>query len=776
MSQPENTPNKAIGNVVGSSVPRIEGRQKVTGQALFTDDIKRPGMLHTVLQGSPYAHARLLAYDVSAARSVEGVRAVITGEDFPEHRLGSLIKDQPALARGKVRYVNEPVAAIAAEDADAARLAARLIEIEYEELPPVLEPLEALRDDAPVLHEDYDSYVKTVTPAIDKNVIFRAEYSAGDVDAAWAECDVIMEDEYVVPAQQHLYLEPCTAVAEIDGNGKITIWSSTQWVFGVQTSVAVALDMPNAKVRSIAPMIGGGFGAKYEFTIEPIVARLTQLTGRPVCLTLSRADDMSMIKSRHRGVIRMKTGAKGDGVLVAREIALTLDGGAYCDESPAVVEYALTRAPGPYRIPHIRALGHAVYTNRLRAGAFRGFGNPQVAFAGECQMDELANKLGIDPIVLRLKNAKQTGDPWLGGTTVESGSLADCLRQVRAAADWETRRTRIQRPAHGKRRGMGVAAVWHTCGLLSASATVRLLEDGSVTVSTGAVDLGQGADTTLAQICCGVLGLSMERINYLCADTDAGPFSHSTSGSRTTYMVGRAVWQATAQVREQILEHASEMLECAVSDLGLHPGGRVGVKGSADAGLSFGDVAARAVWQGEGEIIATHQWVYYPFDVDPKRAANQGSHIGANVFGAQIVEVEVDERTGKLEVLEVWSAHDVGTAINPSAVEGQVHGGVVQGIGYALTEELLWEEGSLVNPSLADYKVPGLQDAPARIHAVILEHPDARGPFGAKGVGEPPLIGIAPAIANAVFDATRVRIREIPLTGERILCAMSTDS
>ena len=772
MSQTKASPTQAVGDIVGTSVPRLEGRQKVTGQAQFTDDIKRPGMLYTALLGSLYAHARILSYDVSAALAMDGVHAVITGEDYPEHRLGSFIKDQPAIARGKVRFVNEPVAAVAAENINIARQAALLIEIEYEELPSVMELTNALSDDAPVLHEDYASYFKVVDPATDKNVIAEQEFSRGDVASAWAECDVIVDGEYHVPAQQHLYLEPCSAIAEMDGSGKITIWSSTQWVFGVQTSVAHALGLPNSQVRSIAPMIGGGFGAKYEFTIEPIVARLAQLTRRPVRLTLTRDEDMSMMKSRHRGVVRVKTGAKRDGTLLAREVDLLLDGGAYSDESPAVLGFALTRASGPYRIPHIRVAGRAVYTNRLRAGAFRGFGNPQVTFGGESQMDELAEKLGMDPLALRLKNALQTGDPWLGGTTVETGSLVDCLQAVKVASDWQSRRLSKQITAAGKRRGVGAAAVWHVCGMLSASATVRLLEDGSVNVITGAVDLGQGADTILAQICAGVLGLPMDRINYVRPDTDACPFNFSTSGSRTTFMVGRAVSQASEQVREQIVAIASELLECALEDTVLFPGGRVGVKGAPDVSLGFADVSAHALWAGDGEITASYRWMYHELDVDPKRASAQGYNVGTNTFGAQIVEVEVDEITGKVEVLEVWSAHDVGKAINPRSVEGQIQGGVVQGIGYGLCEELLWDEDSLQNPSMMDYKVLGSQDVPAKIHAIILEHPDARGPFGAKGVGEPPLVGIAPAIANAVFNATGVRVRVAPLTSERVFKAL----
>ena len=303
---------------------------------------------------------------------------------------------------------------------------------------------------------------------------------------------------------------------------------------------------------------------------------------------------------------------------------------------------------------------------------------------------------------------------------------------------------------------------------------MRLLEDGNVNLYTGAVDLGEGADTVLTQICAGTLELPLEHICYMRADSDVSPYTFATSGSRTTYMVGRPVQQAALEVRKQILDAAAEMLECSASDLEVRPGGQVGVTGTPEPSLSFADISARCIWEGDGEIAATHRWMYRPHDIDPKRAAAEGYGVGANIFGAQIVEIEIDELSGKVEVLEAWAAHDVGKAINPASVEGQIHGGFVQGMGYALSEELLWDDGPLLNPTLADYKPPGIQDSPEKIHAIILEHPDPRGPFGAKGIGEPPLVGVGPAIANAVFDATGVRIRELPLTSDRVLKALSS--
>ena len=764
--------DQPAGDAVGAPIARLEARQKVTGEGLYTDDIARVDMLHAALLGSPYPHARIRGVDVSAAQALPGVHAVITGADLPDHRLGVFIKDYYAIARDKVRFVGNTVAAVAAADLDTARRALGLIEVDYEELPAVITVEDALQADAPVLHEDYDSYDKIIAPATVKNVIAAKEFSDGDVDGAWSQCDVIVEGEYIVPAQHHVYLEPCTACAEVDPNGKITVWSSTQGVFGVQAFVADALGLPHSKVRSLAPLVGGGFGAKDELMFAPIAARLAQLTRRPVRLTLSREEDMGQVKSRHRGVVRMKTGAKADGTLVAREAEVILDGGAYDDQSAGVLTFAIMRTAGPYRIPNLHCFGRAVYTNHVPGGAFRGYGNPQATFAGESQLDELAEKLGIDPIELRIKNAKQSGDPFIGGTTIEVGSLSDCLREARMACDWDARRQQPRVCAPGKRRGLGAAAIWHLCGWFGGSATVRVREDGTVNLNTGAVDIGEGSDTALAQICAGALGLPVDWVSFTAPDTDASPWTFHTAGSRITYTVGHSVAEASFEARDQILEIAGELLECAPTDLELRPGGSVGVKGAPEAKIHFGDVARYALHRGEGEIVGSHRWNYHPHDVDPKRAAAMDIFGGTNIFGVQIVEIEVDEVTGKIEVIEVWSAHDVGKAINPGAVEGQIEGGVVQGLGYALTEEMLWEDGPLLNPTLMDYKVPGASDSPAKIHPIVLEYPDPRGPFGAKGVAEPGLVGIGPAIANALVDATGVRIRELPLTSQRVLSAL----
>ena len=768
---------KPLGDAVGKTVPRLDAREKVAGRALYTDDLSRPGMLHGAQLGSPYAHARIVSIDTAAAAALPGVEAVLTGEDFPRNYTGVFLMDQLPLALDKVRYAGEPVAAVAAEDLATAREALRLIDIEYEELDAVFDPEEALGPGAPVIHEDRDSYECHYELPPEPNAICYSEFKEGDPHQAWSRCDAIVENEYRLPAQYHMYLEPVSTLAEVDSNGKVTLWSSMQGVARVQMLTARALGLPMSKVRVIAPRIGGGFGGKCELTNQPVTAALAIAAGRPVKMTLSREDDMTMMKCRHAGTIRARTGAKKDGTLVARSVEFILDGGAYADESSAVSAVCAFFSRGPYVIPNMHVRSWSVYTNRLRAGAMRGFGNPQATFAGEAQLNELAEALGMDPLELRLRNALDEGDAWLGGKSVAVPSLKQCLESVREASDWHNRRKR-RAASPGTRRGVGIAALGHTCALLSAGAAVHLNEDGTVTVSTGAVDIGQGSDTALAQIAAGALGLELDQVNFANADTDTSPYDYQTAASRTTFMVGNAVARASAQVRDKLLEHAAAILESDVDRLELRSGGRVGITGISDEEIPFAAAAGRALYVTGGPISGIGNWLYEPAEgLDPERTRARGfvgivAGNGVFSFGAQVVEVEVDEVTGKVEVVEVWSVHDVGRAINPGMVEGQIHGSVVQGLGYALTEELVWDGGDLINPTMMDYKVPGMADVPHGIHAILLENPEPGAPFGARGVGENALMGAAPAVTGAIAHATGARVSRLPATPERVLRAL----
>ena len=762
--------------MVGARLPRLEAVGKINGAAKYTDDLSLPFMLHGAILGRPFPHACIVSYDVSRARALPGVEVVITAQDFPYLPLGAIVKDETILARDKVRYVGEPVAAVAAVDRSTALEAVKLIDIEYEELPAVLDIDQALAPNAPILHEKLQEYFKIFDCRCSGNVLSEQSLTEGDVASAFASCDLVVEGEYTTQAQAHAYLEPCVALADVDDRNKITIWSSHQSINRVQANVCEALGLPMLQVRVITPRVGGGFGGKMEATVQPIAAALALKVRKPVKIVLSREDDFAMMRTRHPARIWMRTGGMRDGTLVAREAKLLYDAGAYSDDSPGVLAFGLYMARGPYRIAHYHASGKLLYTNKLRSSGFRGFGSPQVTFAGECQIDEIAEKLAIDPIDLRLKNAIRTGDKWVGGQTVTSSGFAECLKQARARSDWDRRRSSPSKQTDGRRRGLGIAALAHICGVLGTSAIVRLAEDGSIVLNTGAVDIGQGADTVLAQICAESLRLDAARVNLVAPDTDASPYNWGTGASRVTYMAGRAVAGAAAIVKEKILSHAAAMLECSAEDLELGDGGIVRVSGT-DRKVSFFEVSLRAHFGLGGPIIGEHAFVYDGEPFDPKRCTMVGfpfSNLGVYMFGAQIVEVEVDEDTGLVVPMAAWLAHDVGRAINPLAVEGQIQGGFVQGLGYALCEELVWDNGRLTNPTMMDYKIPGTLDVPVAIEPIIVEEPEKTGPFGAKGVGEPGIIAVAPAVANAVAAATGVRVRQLPLTPERVFGALAS--
>jgi len=756
---------------IGTSPPRLEAGDKATGRAQYADDLARPGMLYAGLLTSPHAHAKILGYRTDAARAMPGVKAIVTGADLDGRRYGGLVKDETMVARGKVRYVGEIVAAVAATDLEIANRAAAAIEVDYEPLPAVLSIDAALAAGAPVVHDEFDAYVKTVHGGGHGNVVFESAITEGDVDSAFAACDVVVEGTWQTQAQHHAYLETNGCLADVDAEGRITIFATCQSVHHLQQRVADELGEPMARVRAVATRVGGAFGGKHASHIHSIAAWLARAARRPVKLVLSRMQDFEVQRSRHPARISMKTGAKRDGTIVARDVRITIDGGAYADESPPVLAFALLMSRGPYRIPNARARGQAVYTNKLRAGSFRGFGNPQATFAGESQIDELAAKLGMNPFELRLKNGMRPGDTAFGGQPVPSCVLAECLARVRDAQ----RAAPPLAPREGRTRGVGVAAMSHISGLMGTAASVALRTDGSIALSTGCVDIGQGSDTVLVQICADTLKLPIERVSYAPQDSDASPYNWKTAGSRSTYMTGRAVANATIEMRDKMFEHAGQIFECAVADLELRPGGAIGIKGVPKT-VSFKDVALRSLFHSGGPLATHHGFVFDGPRFDPKRASVHQlafANLGIYTFGAHCVEVDVDDATGAVEVRRAFCAHDVGRAINPTSCEGQIQGGFVQGMGYALTEAMKWnEEGWLTTVTFADYKVPGVLDSPAEIHAIVLEDPEPTHPVGAKGIGEPSLVGAAPAIANAICDAVGVRVRTLPMTPERILNSM----
>lgn len=765
-------------DAIGQSIDALEHDEKLNGSAQYIADLSRPGMLHAAIAQSPHAHARIRGYDLRRALALPGVAAIVTGDDLdPNHRMGAFIKDEPALAKDKVRYAGEIVAVVAADSEAIARQAARLIDIDYEPLPALIDPQQALADGAALIHEQADSYFKVGDFGTRGNLCSRTSFTQGDVSAAWAQCDVIVEDTYRTPAQAHVSLEPCGALAEVDAAGRITLWSANQSVFRVQANVCESLGLPMTRLRCLTPRIGAGFGNKMEPHVQPALVRLAMKAKRPVKLILSREEDFETVRARHPMLIRMKTGAKRDGTLVAREAELLLDGGAYGDDSPGVLGYALLMNCGPYRIPNVHAHGRVAYTNKLRSGAFRGFGVPQVTFASEAQYDALAVKLGLDPIEFRRRNMMRPGDPWMGGQAVQSNGLAQCLDIVERESNWAARRAQFSMPAQdnpprGVRRGIGIALSAHISGLLASSAIVRVLEDGSVLLNTGAVDIGQGSNTVLSQICAQALKIPLDKVAIASPDTDGSPYNWGTTASRVTYVTGRCVVGAAAEVEKQLKQHAGEMLECATDDLELMPGGAVGIKGVPDRQVSIAAISARAHWARGGPIIGSHSWVFDQPTFDPKRLIAVGlpfPQIGTYSFNAVIAEVEVDCETGQTRLLHAWSACDIGRAINPKMAIGQVEGGLIQGLGFALIEEMVWDGARLANPSLMDYKIPTIAELPDSIHAYLVQTHEPSGPFGAKSVGELGINAVAAAIGNAIANAIGARPTRLPMSAERVL-------
>ena len=758
--------------IIGSRVSRLEALQKSLGVARYTADLDLPSMVHGAILTSPYAHARIVSYDISHAMAAPGVRAVISGMDCPDATMGPFIKDEHAIAKGKVRFIGEPVAAVAADLVAQARAACAMINIAYEELPAVFDPQEALASGAPIIHEHLAKYPKSFDAGSEHNRCCRTSIEQGDLDAAWAACDIIIEDEYETPPQAHLSMEPCAALADVDPNGRVTLWWANQSVFRVQANVCESLGLPMTRLRCLTPSVGGGFGNKMEAHVQPIVVMLALKAQRPVKLVLTRTEDFEIVRGGHPFRYRVKTGAKKDGTLIARAVDVTIDGGAYADDSPGVLAFALRMSCGPYRFQAARAQGVVAYTNKLRFGAFRGFGQPQIQFGCEQQIDRIAEAVGVDPLELRRRNALKPNELWFGGQPIASNGLQECIDRVEADSDWKHRSSLT--PSPGRRRGMGMGAAAHISALLGTGAIVRMLEDGTVVLNTGATDIGQGSDTVLAQICAEGLQIGLDKIAVASPDTDGSPYNWGTTASRVTYTTGRAVAAATAEVLRKAKEHASEMLECAEQDLELRPGGKIGLRGVQELEVSFADISRRAHWRSGGPLVGAHSWVFSQDTVDPKRATAIGNPAKSGVFsfGALVVDVEVESATGKIHVLRAWSAVDAGRAINPQAVEGQIEGAFVQGMGFALTEEMVWDGGHLSNPSMMDYKAPTSADAPYEINSIIVEAPEPDGPYGAKGVGEIGMNVVAAAIANAVAAATGARLNRLPLTPERVLRKM----
>ena len=756
--------------LVGTRTVKVDAAEKVTGRSRYFDDERHDEALVARVLWSPYPHARIAAVNAEKALRVPGVKAVLTGEDLPEGRMGPFIKDEPAIARGVALYVGEPVAVVAARTDEAAAEAIQLIEVQYEELPAVFTVDQAMAPGAPALHPDLQDYITIYQAVQNGNVCSHTTFLEGDLEKGFSEADEIFEDTFTTPRVHQTYMERSGAVADVDASGRLIIWSNTQSVHLTQIRISESLVIPQSKIHVINTRVGGGFGGRMEPTVQPMAGALALKCGAKVKLYLNRQEEFVFSKPRHSCRIEIKTGVKKDGRITAKQVRLYYNTGAYADDGPGITGFGAMMARGPYRIPNVQVDGYCVYTNLPKSGAFRGFGNPQSTFASESQLDMIADRLGIDPLDIRLKNAVGVGDAALGGTKFTSVGLKRCFDEAASRAGW--RQSGSAKPE--KKRGMGVAALHHISGLLSAGAFIKVNEDGTMGLVAGAVDIGQGCETVLSQIAAEELGVPMSDIHYASIDSDTSPFNWGTAGSRTTFTVGNAVKLAAEDAKNQLLELAAKTLEADVADLEIHDR-TIRVKGAPQRALPYRDLGAISHWVSGGPILGKGSFLVEGQAFDPKRAVLNGFPFGALtafIFGVHIVEVEVDTETGDVRVIRAIAAHDVGQAINPTVVEGQIEGGFVQGLGYALMEDLVTEGGQTINASFIDYKIPSVYDVPAEMIPIIVEDPDPNGPFGAKGVGEPGLVATAPAVANAVYDAVGVRIKDLPLTPERILAAL----
>jgi carbon-monoxide dehydrogenase large subunit len=746
--------------VVGKPLPRLDGADSVTGRATYTVDVARRGMLHAKLFRSSFPHAKIDRLDIGRARALPGVAALLTAEDAPAKRFGFGVQDEEIFARNKARYVGDVIAAVAAVDEATADQALELIECNYEPLPAALTVDEALSENAPLVHEQLDSYrLNTVLardwhPVFGTNIAHQTSFSKGDIDRGFAEADEIFDDTFRSQQVQHCSLEPHAVVAEWDGD-RLTLWTSTQKVFLVRSGLADLFNLPEDKIRVIGSKVGAGFGGKNAMRLEPYAAALTLKTNKPVRLVNSRAEEFFAAAGSVPAIVRVKTGVKKDGRITARAMEFTWDTGAYA-EGLAGSNRALKDGVGPYKIPNIRVSSTLVYTNKLRGCPFRGLGIPEAVWAGESQMDMIAHRLGIDPIELRLKNCLDTGDETPAGDRAKHIALRDCLLKVSA----ELERWKKRAPAD---HGFGVALLHKspTTSASSSNARVRIGAGGKVELFIGATDVGGGTGTSLGQIVAEELSVPLDAIRVVIADTELTPFDHGTYSSRVTPYVGAAVKLAAIDARRQIAATAARFWRVPIEQIRFAKGK---VRAEGRRSLTLTEVLTQsqtAEIVGVGASQSKRLWA------DDASKQTKNASAPGWPFGAQAVEVAVDRETGVIKLIRVASAHDVGKAINPLAVTSQIEGGIMMGLGYALSESLLFDEGKITNASFADYKIPTVRDIPAATPMIVEKDYDSE-PYGAKGVGEMSIFGIAPAVANAVARLTGVRIKDLPLSAEAL--------
>src|SRR5579883_2784455 len=756
--------------LVGTSLPRRDGPDKVTGRARYAGDLAVQGMLHARLVHSLYGHARILNIDIAPALAVPGVVAVFTAETLGMAQANPSSRAQTPLARQEILWCGHPVAIVVGQTEASAEDGAAAVEVDYEPLPAVVEPEAALRPDSPLARTlgepsagDEHAFFAQGGPAaegeeLSRNATLAPPLRMGDIEAGLREAEVVIERSYRTHPVHQSYMEPHSVVVAPSHSGQqLTIWPSAQGLFGVRSAVASALNMPQRQIHVEPVPIGGGFGGK-ETLLEPLAAAVAQRLRRPIRLIYTRQEDLLAGNPAPQMIITLKLGAKRDGTLTAIQARMILDSGAYPNPLAGLSGFHFA---GIYRCPNIDIRCYVVATNKPGTSAYRAPAGPQAYFAIESTVEDLCQELGVDSLKFRQINALREGDPNLMRSRWPRIGLLECLEQIQQHPLWAQRmqaRQEVPEDLKGWKVGIGIATGGWPGGTEPAAALCRLEQDGTFTVSVGSVDVS-GVDTSLTLIAGEELGLEASAIHVAHDNTDTMPYSGISAGSKTTYTVGSAVQAAARDARDQILTIAADMLEASVEDMEFQDG-KAMVRGVPEKYVTLQQIAANSMNFGAA---------YEPV-LGRGRSANRFS---SPMFTVHLAKVAVDPETGDVRVLDYLAAQDVGRAINPAEVEGQIHGGVVQGIGWALLEGMFYDEdGQLLTSTLMDYALPHSQDAPT-IDALVVEVPSGLGPYGARGVGEPPVVPVAAAIANAIHDATSARLTHIPMTPERVLDALA---
>lgn len=769
-----------IPKLIGANVPRVDLQEKATGAAIFTDDIQfGKNLLFARIKRSPYPHALIKSIDISQAEELPGVKAVVTGADFTR-RIGLYLKDRHIFARERVRFVGEPVAGVAAVSEEIAEQAVDLIQVEYEPLPPIFHPQDAIKPDAPLIHPELGAYevVNFIFPKPGTNISNHFKVRKGDPDSAWARCAAIVEQEFYVPHIQHVPIETHVAVARVDFSGKITLWTSSQSPFAQRDLIAKTWGISPSDVRVISNYVGGGFGCKAGVTMEalPIVIAM-KVKGHPVKLRLTREEEFFTNFVRQALLIRLKMGCDEEGNLLAMENTMYWDGGASTEYGVNIARAGGYSCTGPYDIPHVKADSFCVYTNNTIGGPYRGFGMSELHTGIEQCVDVLADQINMDKVAFRKRNVVEAGDILATGMTMHPTGINACIEEVANALEWGKP---AQASAVHKKRGKGLAVMWKAPAMPpnpGSNAIIKFNEDGSIFLEVGGQEIGQGAFTVAAQMAAAALGIPYDWVKVSRpVDTNYSPYEWQTVASRITWSMGNAILGAAGDARAQILKTVAQAWGETEDALDIKDG--IVFSTRSEREVSLRDFAVSGLpkegdagWIG-GPIIGRGKFMpQYVTGLDKETGQGERAVVHYTT-GAQGFEIEIDTETGKLDIIKAISAFDVGKAINPDLVRTQIEGGMLQGISSAMFEQLVFKDGVLQNPNFVDYRIATTMDTPHTIQTLIVEVPQDDGPYGARGVGEHPMVPTIAAIANAIYDAVGVRLQGPPFTAEKIFLAL----